>query len=113
MNKAIVSQNIKCSFVRYISREIFCCYFFKAAPGAYGVSQARIESELQWQAYATAAATPDLSRICDLPAAVCGRIPNPLSKARGWTRILTEITLGPQPAEPLNICINLQEVCQK
>ena len=44
------------------------CFFFKAAPETYGSSQARVESELQLLASATATATarPDLSCICDL-----------------------------------------------
>ena len=48
-----------------------------------------VESELQLLAYTTAAATPDLSCICDLPmSSQQHRILNPLSEAKGWTRIL-------------------------
>ena len=51
----------------------------------------RVESELQLPAYTTAAATPDLSRICDLRRTLwqC-QILNPLSKARDQTHILMD-----------------------
>ena len=39
---------------------IYFC-LFRAAPAAYGCSQARVKSQLQLPAYATAAAMSDLS----------------------------------------------------
>lgn len=54
-----------------------------AAPVAYGSSQARVQSEPQLPAYTTAAATPDVSYICDLhPSSQQCRILNPLSRAK-------------------------------
>ena len=50
-----------------------------------------IESELQWPAYATATAMPVLSHICKLHCSLWPhQIPNPLSKARDQTCILTD-----------------------
>ena len=58
---------------------------------AYGSSQVRGQIELQLLATATATATPDLSRICNLHhSSGQWRIPNPLSKARDQTRILMD-----------------------
>ena len=72
---------------------IFFCLFM-AAPTAYGSSQARswiVESELQLPAYTAAAATWDLSCICDLCCSLwqC-QIFNPLSEARDQTFILSD-----------------------
>ena len=39
---------------------------FRAVPVAYGVSQARVESELKPPAFTTATAMPDLSHVCNL-----------------------------------------------
>ena len=39
---------------------------FRAVPVAYGGPQARVESELQPLAYATATAMPDPNCVCDL-----------------------------------------------
>ena len=59
---------------------LFC--FFRAAPLAYGGSQARAESELQLPAYTTATATPDPSRAYNLHHSSWQRwILNPLSEA--------------------------------
>ena len=52
---------------------------FRTTPVAYGGSQAGVEMELQLPA--TATATPDLSRICDLHhSSQQPRILNPLSE---------------------------------
>ena len=50
-----------------------------------------VESELQLPACATATAMPDLSHVCDLhhSSQQC-QILNPLSEARGGTRILMD-----------------------
>ena len=69
--------------------------FLRAAPVAYGGSQAGVQSELQPPPYAratataTAAATPDPSRVCNLhPSSQQCRILNPLSEARDRTQNL-------------------------
>ena len=63
--------------------------FFRAAPIAWHLQVPRLGvlSELQLLAYATATAMPDLSCVCDLHRSSwqC-QIPNPLRKARDWTR---------------------------
>ena len=52
-------------------------------------------SELQLPAYATATATPDLSRVCDLHHSSWKRwVLNPLSEARDQTHVFTEIKSG-------------------
>ena len=61
---------------------------FRAAPVAYGSSQARGQLELQLQAYTTATAMPDPSRVCDLHHSSWCRILNPLNEARYWPRVL-------------------------
>ena len=72
---------------------------FKAAPVAYGNSQAR--GRIRVAVVASAMATPDHSCICDLSRSLQQQgILNPLSKARDRTRILTEATSGPYPSEP-------------
>ena len=54
-----------------------------AIPAAYGNSQARVELELQLQAYSTAMATLDPSLICNLhPSSRQCQILNPLSEVR-------------------------------
>ena len=60
------------------------------------VLRIRIKPELQLQAYTTATAILDSSRICDLYNSLqqCW-ILNPLSEARDLSHILTETTLGP------------------
>ena len=56
---------------------------FRAAPTAYGGSQARGQIGAVALAYTTAMATPDLRRICDShDSSQQHRILNPLSKAR-------------------------------
>ena len=55
-----------------------------------------VELELQLQAYTSAAATPDMSRICKLHQSLWQPwILNPLSKARDWTCILMDTMSGP------------------
>ena len=65
----------------------FC--FVRAAPVAYGISQAGVKSELQLPAYTTATAMLGLSCICNLyhSSQQC-QILNPLSEARDRTRNL-------------------------
>ena len=69
--------------------------FFMAAPVSYGHSQAALKSELKLLAHATATATLDLSRACNLPHSLqqC-QIPSPLSKARDRTSILVDTMSG-------------------
>ena len=61
-----------------------------------------VELELQLQVYATATATPDLSCICDLHHSSQQQwILNPLSEARGQTRVLMDASrAGSLTAEP-------------
>ena len=67
----------------------FLFSFFRAAPAAYGSSQARVELELQLPAYITTTAIPDLSHVCDLHCSSRqNQILNPLSGARDGTCIL-------------------------
>ena len=55
-----------------------------------------VKSEVQLPAYTTATATPDLSRIFDLRYNSQQRcIPNPLSKARDRTYVLTDTSQIP------------------
>ena len=55
-----------------------------------------VESELQFQAYTLATATPDLSHVCDLCCNLWQRqIPNPLSEVRNRTHLLMDTVLGP------------------
>ena len=54
---------IRGTFLLFLS---FFFFFFRATPAADESFQARVKSELQLQAYATATARPDPSRICDL-----------------------------------------------
>ena len=72
----------------------FCFLLFRAAPVAYGGSQAKGPSELQLPAYATAIATLDLSHVFNPyhRSQQC-QIPDPLSEARDRTRILMDTTL--------------------
>ena len=55
------------------------------------ISRLEIKSELQLPAYATATATPDLSRVCDLHCTSwqC-QILNPRSEARDQTHVLVD-----------------------
>ena len=74
---------------------IFGFCLFRAAPVAYGGSQARGQIGVQPPAYATATATatamPDLSCVCDLHHSSwqC-QVLNPLREARDQTRILMD-----------------------
>ena len=66
------------------------------APAAYGCFQARGLVRAAAETHAIAAATPHLSRICDLHCSLQQhQILNPLSQARDQTCILTETMLGP------------------
>ena len=66
----------------------FLC-LFRAAPAAYGSSQAR--GRIEAAATATATATPNPSHICDLHHSSQQHwILNPLGKARNWTRVLMD-----------------------
>ena len=56
-----------CTFIYLFDKALGHFFFlFRAKHAAYGSSQARIKSELQLPAYATATAMWDLSHICDL-----------------------------------------------
>ena len=69
---------------------IFLFLLFRAAPAAYGGSQAGVESELQLPAYATATAIQDLSHVCDLHHSSRQHlILNPPSEARNQSLNLT------------------------
>ena len=58
------------------------CVYLMAAPLAYGSSWARGQIRATAEANATATATPDLSRICDLCCSLCQCwILDPLSEA--------------------------------
>ena len=65
--------------------------FFRAAPEAYGSSQARGQIGVQLPAYATATATPDLTCSCNLhhSSQQCWNL-NPLSKVWDQSRILMD-----------------------
>ena len=66
-----------------------------AAPAAYGSSQARSQIRAVAEAYATATATPDPSRICNLRHSLRQYwILNQLSKASNGTHILTDTMSG-------------------
>ena len=71
------------------SLPLFFFLLFMATPSAYGDSQLGIELEPQLPA--TATATPDLSRVCDLHhSSWQRRILNPRSKARDPTCVLMD-----------------------
>ena len=70
-------QKVPCQSLGY-----FVLFFFRAAPAAYRGSQARGPIGAVVPAYATASATPDLSRACDLDhSSWLRRILNPLNEA--------------------------------
>ena len=70
---------------------LFKKIFFKATLTAYGSSQARGRIGATLRVYITPTATWDLSLICDLHhRSWQHRILNPLSEARGRTRILMD-----------------------
>ena len=61
-------------------------FLFRATPTTYGSSQAGVEAKLELPVYATATATPDPNRICDLcHSSWQHRILNPLSESRDQT----------------------------
>ena len=100
----------------------FFAFFFRAAPMAYGNSQANgWEFELQLPAYTTATATQDPSHVFNLPHSSwqC-QILNLLSKGRDGTCVLMDtsrlITAEPQQELPeacvfLSIILAFQEPC--
>ena len=76
------------------------CLFFFLEPHLQHVDfpRAGLESELQLPASATATATRDLSRVCDLhhSSQQC-QILNPLSEARDGTSIFMDSSRVPDP----------------
>ena len=81
---------------------IFLFLLFRAAPAAYGGSQAGVESELQLPAYATATAIQDLSHVCDLHHSSRQHlILNPPSEARNQTLNLSTAPQWELPPCPL------------
>ena len=84
--------------VMILTNTIFFLLLFRAAPTAYGSSQAR--GQMNWShscllAYTTATATWDLSHVCNLHH--CSwqhQILKPLSGARDQTRILMHVPLN-------------------
>ena len=79
-------------YVLIVMLFLFIYLLFRAAPMAYGRSQAagRIRA-LQPRAYTTATATRDASHIFSLyySSRQC-QVPNPLSEVRGQTRVLMD-----------------------
>ena len=70
---------------------LFFVCFFRAAPVAYGSSQARGRIGAQLPAYTTATATQDVSCVCDLHHSSRQHwIFNPLRDARDRTRVLMD-----------------------
>ena len=66
---------------------------FRAAPVAYGGSQARGLTRAKPLVYARATTTPDLSRVCDVHhSSQQGRILNPQSEAGDRTCILMDVS---------------------
>ena len=82
-----------CMLLARFSICLFVClfsFFFRAAPMAYGHSQARGRVGGAVPAYTTATAPRDPSPVCDLRHSSWQRWNlNPLSKARDWTRLFT------------------------
>ena len=75
----------------YISFLCFVFCLFRASPLAYGGSQAMGRIGAIASSYATATATQDPSRVCDLHHSSQQHwILNPLIEARNWTRILMD-----------------------
>ena len=71
---------------------------FRAAPKAYGRSQARSSITVELIAYTRATAMPDPSLICDLHHSLWQRwILNPLREARDRTYILLDTSLSLLP----------------
>ena len=65
ISRAIVLSKVPEQNVTFILF-IYLFLLFRAAQGAYGGSQAKVESELQLPVYTIATAMPEPSRICDL-----------------------------------------------
>ena len=98
-----------CNFLKLSQKSFFCLFvcfvIFRAAPSAYGGSQARVRLELQLPA-STSTATPDPSHVCDLHHSLCQRrILTPLSKtgdrtlnlmAPSWIRFCCAMMGTPQ-----------------
>ena len=69
----------------------FFILLFRAAPAAYGSSQARGQTGATAASYTTAIATQDPSHVCDQQHSSRQRqIPDPLSEARDRTCILMD-----------------------
>ena len=78
------------------SEFFFFFFLFRALAEAYGISQARVQSELQPPAYTTATAMQDLSHIFDLHHSTPQhQIRNALNEARDRTRILMDTSRVP------------------
>ena len=75
---------------------LFFICLFRAIPRPVDVPRLGVESELQLPAYATATATQDPSHVWDLHrgSQQCW-VPNPLSEARDWTRVLKDTNQAP------------------
>ena len=86
-------------------------FLFIAAPAACGSFQARGQHRAAAEANATATATLDPSRMCNLYHSLWQhQILSPGSEARDWTHSLSETMLGSWPAEPqweLPLVLNL------
>ena len=82
-NQRYMGLSNDCGAILTSNLKIFCLFVFRAAPVAYGSSQAGVESELRVPACSTATTTLDPSHICDIRHSFrqC-RILNSLSKAR-------------------------------
>ena len=90
------SDGSKWSILGKAERGFFFFFFLMAILAACGrVPGLGVELELHLPACATATAMPDLSHICNLCHNLWQRqIPNPLSEARGQTRMLMNTMLG-------------------
>ena len=91
------SWQAQSDFLLFLS--FFLSFFFfllfratPTAPQHMEVPRLGADSELQLPAYATATATWDSSRVCDLHHTCCQTL-NPLIEARDWTRILMDTSL--------------------
>ena len=84
-----LSQNL--CLVRELGLLLLSFLLFRAAPVAYGGSQARGHSDLQLLAYATATTMQDPSHVCDLHhSSRQRRILSPLSEARDGNCVLMD-----------------------
>ena len=93
--------NLKSAFLWYILFHfiyLFCPFFFRVAPSAYGGSQARGQNLAVPMAYITARATSEWSHICDLQHRSWQYwILNPLSRARDGTCVLMDASSDSSP----------------